>query len=51
VVQFATVLNPTITPLQIATVPCADVPQELLLFLGWLFLQPALNSAKESLKN
>ena len=36
VAQFVTVLNPTIILLQIATVRCADVPQGLLLFLGWL---------------
>ena len=51
VVQFATVLNPTIILLQIATVPCADALQGLLSFLGWLSQLPALNSTKESLKN
>ena len=49
--QFATVLNPTTILLQIVTVPCADALQGLLLFLGWLFQQPALISTKESLKN
>ena len=49
-VQFAIVLKPKIILLQIATVPCADVLQGLLLFLGWLFQKPALNSTKEILK-